>query len=516
MTASRKKKTLINITTALLSNILIYILSLFTSKIIKEKLGLEILGLNGFLANVVSILSVSELGIGTAITFALYKPLAEDDRETIKSLMTFYKKAYRYIALTVGLIGLVILPFIPHFIKESPFTHKYIYLAFILFLFNSVFSYLLIYKRTLIIADQKNYIITTFTLFYTYVLKISQLIAVYFTSNYILFLIIQIISTLAYNLIISLKCDKLYPFLKEKSLKLPEELRFVVFTKIKALLFHSIGTIAVFGTDNILITFFCGISDAGRYTSYLSIINMISTLIVLVFDNLKDSLGNFLVTESKEKQYILFNNLLYMNQSLISICSICLLLLLTPFINLWLGKDTILPESVVVAMVISFYISKSNLAVGNLKVAAGLFEQDKFVPLIESVVNLASSIILAKNFGLIGIVLGTIISTILCPFWIQPLIVYKNVFSLNVFNYFGKFLEYFIRFIGIYLLCNYFINKIICFTPTTYFFFFAEAALLFISASLLWFTTTFWKKETKYFLNLLFSRFYNIHTIKKD
>jgi O-antigen/teichoic acid export membrane protein len=515
MSGSRKKKTLINIITAFSSNILIYVLSLFTSKIIKQKLGLEVLGLNGFLSNVVSILNISELGIGTAITFALYKPLAENDRETIKSLMVFYKKAYRYIALAIASLGLILLPFIPHLIKDSPFSSKYIYLAYILFLTNSVISYFLIYKRTLIIADQKNYIITTFTLVYTYILRISQLVAVYYTSNFILYLIIQIISTFIYNLIISFKCDKIYPFLKEKSSTLPVELRNTVILKIKALFFHSIGTIAVFGTDNILITFFCGISDAGRYTSYLSIINMISKLISLVFENLKDSLGNFLVTETKERQHSLFQNLLYMNQSLVSICSICLLILLTPFIKLWFGEDTTLPEAVVVAMVMSFYISKSNLAIGNMKAVAGLFEQDKFVPIIESVINLGASIILSKYFGIIGIVLGTIISTLLCPFWVQPTIVYKNMFSTNVFKYFLKYAEYFIRFIIIYFFAYFLINKVIKFTPTTYTTFFIEAFLLFIGISLLWFLTTFWKKETKYFINLIYSKFNKNHTLQE-
>ena len=396
--ANRKQKTLINIIVAFFSNILIYILSLLTSRVIKQKLGLDILGLNGVLTNMISILSLTELGIGTAITFALYKPLAHNNTELIKSIMAFYKKAYRIIAVIISIIGLSLLPLVPSFIKSSTFSSSYVYLVYCIFLSNSVFSYLLIYKRTLIIADQKNYIISTVTLVYTYLLKIFQLLIVFFTANYVLFLLIQLLFTLIYNIIISLICDKLYPFLKDKANKLNSEQLFLIKTKIKALFFHAIGGVVVLGTDNILISHFCGITVAGRYTSYISIINMISSVISLIFDNLKDSLGNFLVTETKERKKELFYRLFFLNQVLVSIFSICLLLLLSPFIRLWFGEDTLLPNIVMILMVLSFYIRQSKLSVENMKISAGLFEQDKLVPIFESFVNIVFSIILANTY----------------------------------------------------------------------------------------------------------------------
>ena len=208
--ANRKQKALKNIIIAFFSNILTYLLSLFTSKIIKEKLGLDILGLNGVLTNIISILSLTELGVGSAITFTLYEPLVHNNKELINSIMAFYKRTYRIIALLVAVIGLLLLPVIPLFIKGSLFSKKYLFIVYLLFLLNSVLSYLLIYKRTLIVADQRNYIVTTVTLFYTYALKIFQLVAVFFTSNYILFLLIQIICTLIYNLIISFICSAVW------------------------------------------------------------------------------------------------------------------------------------------------------------------------------------------------------------------------------------------------------------------------------------------------------------------
>ena len=501
--ASRKKQTLKNITVAFFSNILIYMLSLFTSRVIKEKLGLDILGLNGVLANVVSILSLTELGVGAAITFALYEPLAHQNRELIKSIMAFYKRAYHYIALAVAVIGLALLPLVPGFIKSTEFSKSYIYIVYVLFLANSVFSYLLVYKRTLIVADQKNYVITTITLVYTYALKIFQLIAVFYTSNYILFLVIQIVCTLVYNLVISFVCDKLYPFLKEKADKLDQEHVQLITRKIKALFFHSLGTVIVLGTDNILISYFCGITEAGRYTSYLSIVNMIGTIVVIIFDNLRDSLGNFLVTETQERKRELFNNLFFMNQTVVAIFSVCLVLLLTPFVRMWFGADTILPNYVVASMVLCFYIQKSMICIGGIRGTSGLVEQDRFLPLLESAINFIASVLLVKRFGIVGIIWGTIISTIFTTFLSVPIIVFHHVFSENPIRYFLSYSAYFFRFIIICILSCFIVRQIGILNLRGLLDFFVNATILFISESFFWLITVFWKKETKYYLLLV-------------
>lgn len=506
MEYSRKKKSIKNIIFAVVSNFLIYFLSLFTSKVIKENLGLQVLGLNGVLSNVISILSLSEMGIGTAITFALYKPLAENNKGLIKSIMQFYKKAYKIVAITVAALGILLFPFIPIFLKDSSFSKYYIYIVYSLFLLNSILSYLLVYKRTLILADQKNYIISSVTLVYSFILKISQLLVVYFTSNYILFLLIQILCTLIYNLSISKICDKLYPYLKEKAGKITKEVYQTIISKIKALIFHSLGTVIVFGTDNILISYFCGVSEAGKYTSYLSIINMIGTFISLIFDNIKDSIGNFLVTETQENKYILFNRLYYLNQSLVSICSICLYLLLTPFITLLLGEDTIFNNIIVLTIVFNFYISKSSIAIGSFKNSAGLFEQDKYVPIYESIINLVASVIFARYFGVTGIVLGTILSTLLGPFIFQPFIVYKNIFNKSALIYFFNYIVNLIKTLVIYFVI-YILFEIFNLRPiSNYFVFFIRAGLIFILATILWIILSFWKKEFKYFNSFILKK----------
>lgn len=507
MSESRKKKSLKNIAVALISNVLIYVLSLFTSKVIKENLGLQVLGLNGVLSNIISILGLSEMGLNSIITFALYKPLAENDKESIKSLIHFYKKAYRIIACIVLIIGLILLPFIPTFIRDSAFSKTYIYIVYLLFLGSSVSSYLFVYKATIITADQKNYILTTASLIFTYSLKISQLLVVIFTSNYILFLSVQILLVLIYNIIISKITDRLYPFLKEKAEKLDQATYQLIITKVKALFISSIATIVLTSTDNILISFFCGVTVAGKYTSYLSLITMISTFITLIFENIRNSIGNFLVTESVDSKKTLYKRLFYANQTLVSICSLCLYFLLSPFITMWLGDDVLLSNQVVFFMVLNFYLQKNRLVTEILRSTAGLFEQFKILPLFEASINLLVSLILGKFLGLTGIILGTIISYLLIPFWVHPFVVYKHIFAENIKEYYKTYLKYFIKTLILYVIISYITKNFLAISDTNFLSFILYAFILFLSVSIAWIILSFRNPDQKYFINLFISKF---------
>ena len=518
MSQSRTKNSLRNIIVAFGSNLFITILSFFTSRVIKDRLGLEILGLNGVFSNIISVLSLSELGIGTAITFALYKPLAERDEKLIKSLMQFYKRAYKIVAATVAGIGLLLFPFLKFFVKSNNYSQYYIIEVYLLFLLNSVISYFFVYKRTLIIADQKNYIITTITLVYTYVLKISQFIAVFFTSNYILYLIVNVICTFVYNLAINITCNKLYPYLKDTIVeKLPEEVKNAILKKIKALFLHSVGTVVTYATDNILISYFCGIEEAGRYSSYAMIVTIIGNMLIMVFDNIKDSVGNFLVCESENKHYELFKKILFVDQSLTNICSICLLLLMTPFVTLWLGKDAVIPFSVVLIMVLNFNFSKNTAAISVIRNAAGVYEPDRWAPLIQSLINLVTSIICAHYMGLLGIVLGTLISGMLVPNWCGPYVIFRCVFHKGFFHYVKEYSIYLIRAVFVFIVVWFVFNKCITISTSNILFFLLYALAVFLLSCFLWGVSVIGNTNAKYFLNIIQSKiFIGKKKIRKD
>lgn len=501
---SRKKKSLKNIAMALFSNVVLTVISFFTSRIIKDKLGMDVLGLNGVFANIIAILSLSELGIGSAITFALYKPLAENDTESIKALMGFFKKAYNIIALVVLILGLIILPFTTLIVKSNVFNSTFVYMSYAIFLISSVASYLWVYKRTLIIADQKNYLVTGITLVMNTIVKVGQLLVVIFTANFFLYLLVNFFAIIFTNLYISIVADKMYPYLKDKyPPKLETETQKMIISKTKALFMHSIGTVIVFGTDNILISVFSGVADAGKYTSYLSIVNMIGMFITLIFDNLKDSVGNFMVSKNQEEKYDLFKKLFFLNQSSVYICAICLLVLLPSFIEIWLGADILLSKWVLYAMIASFIISKGRTPIGTIKATAGLFENDKYAPIIESFINLGVSILLGKYLGILGVILGTIISSVCVPFVVQPFVVYKHVFSKNLVLYFLMQL----RDVTIFGICLFTVDKIthliFNFEGINFFAFLLIAGCVFLFTVILWLILNIFSKEEKFYFKLI-------------
>lgn len=433
---SRTSQSIKNIVAGIGSQIFLALVSFFTTRLIKVNLGFEYLGLNGVFNNIMALLGLTELGIGSAIVFALYKPLAENDTKLISILMRFYRNAYHIIGLVVFTIGLIILPFLQLFVNTT-LSMDYVRGVFLLFVFNSSVSYFLSYKRNLIFADQKNYIITLYTLIFSVISKVGQIAVFVLTKSYVLYLCVNILCTIFLNVLISIKADKLYPYLKERiTEKMPSKIKQMLGYKIKALFLHSIGTFVVFGTDNILISYFLGVGEVGRYSSYMMIVTLIGTLMNQIYNGISSSVGNFLVLKTKNEQYELYKKIEFINSILLIFISVCLAALLTPFVSWWLGEDSVLSNTVVYLIVISNFISYSRTPIGTIKTAAGIFEKDRFAPIIESVVNLVVSIVLAHFIGLSGIIIGTILSSLTVPFWVQSTIVYKYVFQKNPISYF--------------------------------------------------------------------------------
>lgn len=211
----RIKSSMVNLVFAITGQSLGLLISFFARIVFIQILGKEYLGLNGLFTNILSLLSLVELGIGPAITYSLYKPLAHKDISKVKSLMRLYKKAYITIGILILILGLLMMTFLEVFIKTIP-DIPYIHLIFFLFVLNSAISYFYSYKRALIISDQKRYIATIYRYSFFILLNIIQIFMLYLTQNFILFLICQILVTLAENIVVSKKADKLYPYLKEK------------------------------------------------------------------------------------------------------------------------------------------------------------------------------------------------------------------------------------------------------------------------------------------------------------
>lgn len=456
----RKAQSIKNITSGFLSQLLIAFLTLFTTRIIKQKLGLEYLGLDGVFKNIVYFLCLSELGLSSAVTFALYKPLADKNEELICSLLRFFRNTYRITAALVFFIGILLIPTLKLFVKTN-LPIYYVIIVYILFIINTSVSYLLNYKTILIRADQKNYILTIISVVSAYITKIIQLIVFYLTKSYIVFLIIEIISTITKNLIFSYKANKLYPYILNKKIKKLDITNYkLLITKIKALFFHKIGGFVLNGTDNILISYFLTVTVVGKYASYMSIVKLGLTLASEIFNNITPSIGNFLTTETKDKQYNLFNKIVFINSIMCIFIPVCLCILLPSFIELWLGTDALLSLLITRLLSVYTFLSISRFPILIFKDAAGLYEQDKYAPIFEALINLTLSITLGKIIGLPGIIIGTISSFLLVPIWVGSKVVYNTLFNKSVFIYLGKLLINFISGVLIYIIV-FNINNII-------------------------------------------------------
>ena len=299
-----------NVGAAMTSYILAMLIGIVAQSILVRYLGIEYTGLNGLFSNIVSMLSIAELGIGSAVVYHLYRPIAEKDTEKIKSLMGFYKKAYRFIAVVIGIVGICIIPFLNIIVGETTISSKEIYVIFGLFLFDTVCSYLLTYKRSLLYADQKNYVINLIHILYTVFLNAVQIYIIITMRNFILYLIVKVIFRILENLIITIYTNKKYPYILEKNIeKLDNDIFKDIMKKVKALLYHKVGGYLIDGTDNVIISMFLGISSVGIITNYKVILNAMSSLISQIFNAITASVGNLLVSESKEKVYDTYKKL---------------------------------------------------------------------------------------------------------------------------------------------------------------------------------------------------------------
>lgn len=308
---------------------------------------------------------------------------------------------------------------------------------------NSSISYFFSYKRSLIIADQKRYITAIFRYVFFFVLNVTQIIVLLLTRNYILFLILQVINTLAENVFISIKADKMYPFLNEDIIDpLNDDEKTRIRRDIKALMYHKIGGSLVTGTDNLIISKFVGIISVGLYSNYLLITNAINTILTVVFESLTASVGNLGATASKQKQFVTFETTNFAGFWLYSFCSICLMVLLNPFIELWVGRDYLLTSDTVLLIVFVFYLNGMRRSVLVFKNALGLYWEDRYKPIIQVIVNIVTSIILAIIMGINGVFIGTIISIFSTCFWVEPYVLYKHGFNKRIKHYMSKYLIY--------------------------------------------------------------------------
>ncbi|MCQ2497617.1 MAG: hypothetical protein MJ133_01415 [Lachnospiraceae bacterium] len=404
--------------------------------VVIRQLGIEYGGLRGLFSSILMMLSLVELGFGSAVVFSMYKPIAEDNIETICALLNFYKKVYRVMGWIILAIGIVIMPFLTSLIDGEYPIEINIYVVFVLFLMNTVFSYwLFAYKSSLLSAYQRTDVSSNIQSV-TYVgMSLFQVLVLIITHNFYVYLIIAIIFTIINNIVVSFVVDKMYPEIKCYG-SIPKDLLQNIKIKVGGLFIGQLCGTTRNAFDNIFISMFLGLTQAAMYGNYFYVLNALQGISSIVVAPLMGGVGNSIATETKEKN---LKDMMQLDFIYLLICgwmAICMLCLYQPFMSLWMGRELMFPMDIVVLFPIYFYL----IHMGNMRAvysdAAGLFWENRTRSIVETIANISLNYFLGKYFGVFGILLATLITVFICAFCWAAFVLFKHYFGKGLREYF--------------------------------------------------------------------------------
>ena len=411
-------------------------------------LGVTYLGLSSYLTSIVSILSLAELGIGEAMSYALYSPLVREEHGKINAFMILFKKLYRIIGVLIFVFGAILSLFLPYLIKDYTINNE-LYWIFFLFIFNSGSSYFFAYKRTLLYVDQRNYVMNLLNFGLNTLRVFLQIAVIIFTQNFIFYLLIETVLNIIGNVVMSYIVDRLYSYLfNEEIIPINQEEKEKFIRNIKGNTLGSIGEKIVFQTDSILIAKFINLAAIGIYGNYTYVLGFVSMIVNTVMGSITSSIGNLIHSEDttleakisflKKYQFIAF--------SLIYFASIGYLLFVHPFIIIWLGENLSFNQWTEIIIVINFFLTayrQPNLVL--ISVQGLSYEQNKKV-IVEILLNIFLSLyfLIVLDLGVAGILLGTIGSTLLTCTWYEPYSVFKYGLKTSSKEYFRTMIQHFI------------------------------------------------------------------------
>lgn len=441
MSDSRLGKSRRNIAAGLMQYALNLLLVWIGRIIFVRVLSQEYLGINGLFTNIISVLSIADLGIPTAMTYSLYKPLAEKDSVKIAAMVSFFRKVYLVIAGAVLITGLCLIPVLPYVVKlDSPVPNLEVY--YVLILANTVITYLFIYRTTLFTADQKNYILQRYTMIFRVVAFAVQTILLFMFRNYIVYLIGGTVTGIVSNIVQNIAAGKHYPYLKDPAEKLSDsdkkEIRKNVFDLF---LYRLCGTIQN-NTDSILISLFAGTILVGHYSNYQMMIVAITSILTIVFTSIKASLGNMIASKdtTDEKKIEVYWTMEKANFWLTAFCSVSFMCLFQDFVELSFGPEYVISLVTVGAIVLNFYTSNIRQPVWAFRETVGMFRETRHISAVTAVVNLVLSILLGYFWGMTGVLVATVISRMVYAWWKEPLILFRKYFKCSPRKYFTNYI----------------------------------------------------------------------------
>lgn len=441
---NRTKNATKNIISGFFNKIIMLFFPFIIRTILIKYLGSEYLGLGSLFTSILQVLNLTELGFSSAIVFSLYKPIAEKDNKTICALLNFYKNVYRILGLIILIIGLALIPFLKYLIKGTYPSDINITLLYLIYLGNTVISYFLFaYRSTILIANQKNNIITSISTFINIVMYIFQILFIILFKNFYLYALLLFVCTILNNIICALYSKKMYPEFYPIG-KIDLDMKHSIKQKVYGLMIQRICSTTRNSLDSIFISAFLGLNWVTLYTNYYTIISAFFGVMSIFSSSITAGIGNSIVLETKKKNYndMIKFNFLYM--IITGFITVCLFNLYQPFMKIWMGKDYLLNFSFVILFCIYFYALEMGVIRGAYSDAKGLWYENRYRSIFESVANIVLNFILVKFIGLYGIIIGTLISLLVINFGYGSQILYKYYFTEErVSDYFIKHLKYF-------------------------------------------------------------------------
>lgn len=418
-------------------------------------LGMEYVGLNSLFNSILQVLNLTELGVGTAMVFSMYKPIAEEDYDKICKLMQMYKVYYRIIGVVIAAVGLAITPVVPKLISsDSQIPLNIIYLYWMNLAYTVLSYWLFAYKSSILQAHQRTDVTSKVTLVANTCTYILQFLLLLLFKDYYLYLLGMLLGQAMNNILTAFMADKMYPQYKAGG-RLPKNEVKEINQRVRDLFTAKVGGVIQNSADSIVISAFLGLTLLAKYNNYYYIMNSVFGFIIILFNSCMAGIGNSLVVETKEKNYQDLKKISLLTEWVAGFCACCLLCLYQPFMKIWVGEDNLLEMGVVICISVYLYIIVTNQVLCLYKDAAGIWRKDRYRPLITALVNLLLNLASVKILGLYGVVLSTVVSMLIVG---MPWLI-RNLFS----ELFHRHSLEFVR-----LLFYYFLTTVIA-SAATYF-----------------------------------------------
>lgn len=487
---SRVEYALINLFIGGGSQIFFLLLSFFNRTVFLWMLGKEYLGIESLFTDLLLVLSLADLGLSQAISFSLYKHLTNENK--MNQILRFSRTAFLFIAVLILFLGSVLTPFLTTIIKKSPTFDGNLEFIYLLYLLNTVITYLFSSNKIIFSVHQKEYVQNITQQVFFLLQSLAQFFYLYVYRDFLGYLIIQLISTLFFSLFLDYYSKKSFPYLKHKPKeKLSKKEKSTIFTNMKSLAFYKLSSVVMHGTDSIIITSLLGLQVLGIYSNYLLITKATRAVIIKALSSLTGTIGNLNATNDSEKQQKILMLLLFIIAWIYFVVSISMYLFFNAFIQMWLGSTFLLNKSVVAIIVINFYVYGMQFPAYSYRVTMGLFVQGRYIPILMTILSIGLSVFLGNKTGISGVILGSVLATLLTTIIFDPLLVYREGFKTSPRKYYVKFLKYALTAAIGLLIANLIIEKI---HYSNWFSLISSVVFIFISLNLL-FLALFFKTD---------------------